>query len=251
MNLLVTNDDGIQAQGLKHLATALVKNNNVLLAAPDTERSGSGHSTSLVTPIKYKKIKLIDGAECYQLSGTPTDCVKFGISFLAKDNIDLVVSGINHGKNLGTDVIYSGTVAAGMEALIGGYSAITVSHSGFKDYNFEYAADFIVKNLSTLYKFSNKECVINVNFPSCAVSEIKGVKITPLGREKYNDKYKVYGQSEDEGYILDKLPHIKADNPDNCDIVLNSEKYITITPLHLDLTDYKTLSKLSAGDIIL
>ncbi len=251
MNILITNDDGINAEGIYHLAAELSKNNSVLLAAPDNERSGSGHSTSLNTPIKYKKVSLIEGAECYSISGTPADCVKFGINFLAKNNIDIVVSGINHGRNLGTDVIYSGTVSAGVEALIGGYKAITVSYSGLKDYNFKYAAEFVSKNLAALVKFSSLNCVINLNFPKCAVSDIKGIKVTPLGREKYNDKYIVYKEGADEGYILDKLPHIKAENPENCDILLNVKKYITITPLQLDMTDYKALSRIDGGELSL
>jgi 5'-nucleotidase len=250
LNLLVTNDDGIQAEGIYFLAKALLKEHNVLLVAPDYERSGSGHSTSFKTPIKFKKQNLVEGAECYSLNGTPVDCVKFGINFLAKNKIDLVVSGINHGRNLGTDVIYSGTVSAGVEALIEGYNAVTVSYSGINDFNFEYGADFIAKNLEKLYKFASLGCVINVNFPKCDVKDIKGIKAAPLGRQMYNDKYKLSENSNDE-YILDKLPHLKVENPENCDIMYNIKKYITITPLSLDMTDYKALNKINTDGLII
>lgn len=252
LNLLITNDDGINAEGIQSLIAALTKENNVLVVAPDTERSGSGHSTSLKNAIKYKKIDMGNNVECYSVSGTPVDCIKFGISFLAKTKIDLIVSGINHGRNLGTDVIYSGTVGAALEAIICGYSAVAVSYSGLSDYHFDFAAEFIAKNLDKFKKLSSKQNVININFPKCKPSEIKGIKITPLGREKYQDKYKIFSEgNEEEGYVLQYLPHLKVENPENCDILLNVNKYLTITPLNIDLTDYQAISKIEEKDFIL
>lgn len=252
MNLLLTNDDGIKAKGILSIAKALSKDNNILLAAPDSERSGSGHSTSFKTPIKYQKTELIEGAKCYALNGTPTDCVKFGLNFLAKEKIDMVISGINHGRNLGTDVIYSGTANAAIEGIIQGYSAIALSYSGIEGYDFDFAADFVAKNLKKLYHMSAKKRVININFPKCKKEEVKGVVVTPLGREAYNHNYVMFKKGdENQGYIMEKMPHTQVENPDNCDIMLNAKKYITITPLGLDLTDYKAITEISTKDIIL
>lgn len=249
MNILVTNDDGIEAEGLKSLVKALVKDHKVLVAAPDGERSGSGHCTSLKTPIKYQKVDLIEGAECYRLSGTPADCVKFVICHIAKYDIDMVISGINHGRNLGTDVLYSGTVGAAMEGLIGDISSVAVSYGGRVSWHFDYAAQFIANNLEALKNFSDEKYVLNINFPECRPQEIKGVRVAPLGREKYNDRYLVYYvNGKEEGYILDGLPHVYADYPQDCDIMLSSQNYITITPLNLDLTDYQAIKNFK-GDL--
>lgn len=251
MNILVTNDDGIEAEGIKALVRALVKDHRIIVAAPDGERSGFGHYTSLKTPFKYEKIDLIEGADCYRLTGTPADCVKFGISYLADFDIELVISGINHGRNLGTDVLYSGTVGAAMEGLIGGLSSVAVSYGGRGGWNFDFAAGFVAKNIEALKKYSDAKHVININFPVCRPDEIKGVKVAPQGREKYNDQYIAYHvNGKQEGVILDGLPHVFADYPEDCDIMLNSQNYITITPLNLDLTDYQAIKNYK-GDITL
>lgn len=251
MNILLSNDDGINAEGLFELAGALSADNNVIVIAPDGERSASGHSISLKKILKYKKEDIFLNAEAYSLTGTPADCVKFGILELVKNKIDLVVSGINHGRNLGTDVFYSGTVSAAMEGFISGHKAIAVSCCGKGNYDFKYAAQFIRKNLDYFYNISASPSVINVNFPDCGHEDIKGVKITPLGRRKYNDVYKVSGISGEEGYILESAAEIKAENPEDCDVEWSGKNYVTVTPLKLDLTDGKILKKMDSKDISL
>ena len=251
MNILISNDDSINAQGMLTLANVLSKEHNVLIVAPDGERSASGHAISIRKTIKYKKIDDINYAEAYSLSGTPADCVKFGVKFLAKKDIDIVISGINHGKNIGCDVLYSGTVSAAMEGLICGYNAVAVSYCGKSNYDFKYAAEFIIKNINIFYKYCNKNKILNVNFPECDTCEINGVKITPLGFIKYNEQYKKFGATEDEGYVLDPMPALKYEKTDDCDIYWNSRKYITITPLIPDLTDNKSLKHLDIKDISL
>lgn len=250
MNILITNDDGINAQGIITLANTLAKENNIIVISPEWERSGSGHCTSLTTPLEYKEVDLIKGALCYSITGTPADCVKFGLTFLAKDKIDLVLSGINHGRNLGTDVLYSGTVGAAMEGLICGCCSAAISYAGSGGWNFEYAAMFIKNNIGNIMEYSSKKNVLNINFPPCDVSLIKGIKFTPLGREIYNDKYVIYENGNNKGYILKGYPRPTADNPPDCDITLNAQNYITVTPLTLDLTDYDKI-KNSKGNFIL
>jgi 5'-nucleotidase len=245
LNILICNDDGIGAEGIQALASALARGHNVTVVAPESERSGSGHWTSLKSPIKVRQVKLIEGADCYALSGTPVDCVKFGISFIMREKVDLVLAGINHGRNLGTDVLYSGTVGAALEGLIMGYPAAAVSHGGSSDYDFDFAAEFIAKNAEKIRQMSGARCVININFPKGGCGQVMGVRLCPLGREKYQDWYRIYNeQNEEEGYILQSLPNVMRDNPEDCDIVLNALKFITITPIKLDMTDYDTLREL-------
>lgn len=245
MNILITNDDGIDAPGIQALARALAAGHKVTVIAPESERSGSGHWTSLKSPIRVKQIKLIEGADCYALGGTPVDCVKFGISFIMKEKVDLVISGINHGRNLGTDVLYSGTVGAALEGIIMGFPAAAVSHSGTDNYDFDFAADFVSKNIEKIRDMSRAKNAININFPKGGREAVKGVRFCALGREMYQDRYKIYNEeNEEEGYILMSLPHHKVDNPEDSDIILNVNKYITITPLKLDMTDYDALVEL-------
>ena len=150
------------------------------VVAPESERSGSGHWTSLKSPIKVRQVKLIEGADCYALSGTPVDCVKFGISFIMREKVDLVLAGINHGRNLGTDVLYSGTVGAALEGLIMGYPAAAVSHGGSSDYDFDFAAEFIAKNAEKIRQMSGARCVININLPKGGCGQVMGVRLCLL-----------------------------------------------------------------------
>jgi len=242
LNILISNDDGISAPGLQTLARALARDHRVTVIAPESERSGSGHWTSLKSPIKVKQVTLIEGADCYALSGTPVDCVKFGISFVMKQKVDLVLSGINHGRNLGTDVLYSGTVGAALEGLIMGYPSAALSHAGRDNYDFEFAAEFVEKNLEKIRQMSGARRVININFPKGGRELVKGVRLCPLGRENYQDWYKIYNeQNEEEGYILQSLPNLQPDSPEDSDIIFCKQGYITITPIKLDMTDYDAL----------
>ena len=154
-------------------------------------------------------------------------------------------SGINHGRNLGTDVLYSGTVGAALEGIIMGFPAAAVSHSGTDNYDFDFAADFVAKNIEKIRDMSRAKNAININFPKGGREAVKGVRFCALGREMYQDRYKIYNEeNEEEGYILMSLPHHKVDNPEDSDIILNVNKYITITPLKLDMTDYDALVEL-------
>ena len=170
MNILITNDDGIQADGIIALAKAIKEIANVYVVAPDTQRSATGHAITIHNPIMIKEEFIDDNIKAYSISGTPADCVKLGIESIFKDvNIDLVLSGINNGANLGTDVIYSGTVSAAIEGLIQNKPAIAISYDSFKVSNEEYitASKHVVNLVNNIKNNMHifDDCILNVNIP--------------------------------------------------------------------------------------
>lgn len=238
MNILLSNDDGIDAQGICTLAEVLSKEHNVLVSAPDNERSASGHAITIRHPIYYSQRER-KGYKAYAVSGTPADCVKIGLSHLADFKVDLVITGINHGQNLGTDVFYSGTVSAAMEAVFSGYKAVALSYSGANDFNFKFAANFMLQNIE---EFNNSKYKLHsVNFPVCPVEKIQGVKLTELGSLAYKDMYKPLDDGKN-GYILtNPYTVFGCKNDDDCDIIWSAKGYVTVTPLMQDLTDFNAL----------
>lgn len=243
MNILITNDDGIFSEGIAAIVRELSARHNVMVVSPDGERSASGHAITIRRPIRYKKEDIFEGTDAYSISGTPADCIKFGLNFLSKAPVDLVVSGINHGRNIGTDVLYSGTVSAAMEAHINGYKAVAVSYSGREKYDFDFAARFMAGNLHVFC--SAQHGLYNINFPECPATDVRGVKITPLGKLRYTDIYEKSTGAE-EGYILVNPDFESQENVD-CDLNWNRQNYITVTPIMQDLTDHGALKNKLGG----
>lgn len=246
MKILIANDDGIKARGIYDLAKELSKEHEVVVVAPREERSASSHSITLFRPISIKEEKL-EGLNCkaYSISGTPADCVRVGIDRLAK-NVDMVVSGINRGFNLGTDVIYSGTVSAAMEAAIYDLPSIAISQEVDWDRHDE---DYTVaaKYVSYILKIAEKNylkpnVVLNINIPNRSKEEIKGVKVCSIGKNTYTHEYiKIEGEEYPETY---KIAGIRNQREETLDDITYIEKgYITLTPLHYDLTNFKLLEE--------
>ncbi len=245
MKILLVNDDGINAEGIKSVAKELGKRGHeIYVVAPDGERSGVAHCIIYTRPLKFFEINNFPYAKkAYSFGGCPADCVKFGVHHLFDFNFDLIVSGINHGPNLGTDVFYSGTCAAALEGKVMGISSIAISCTSWENINFlpaaEFAADFIEKT-----DFST-QITYNINVPNLEKKDIKGVKFTPLGIRKYSDHYEMRLIDEkEEAYLLIGDPIDVEDNLPDCDVEWSKKGYITITPLNMDLTDYKALEKL-------
>jgi 5'-nucleotidase len=187
MNILITNDDGINADGIIELAKAIKSIGNVYIVAPDSQRSATGHSITIHNPIMVKEAFIDEDIKAYAISGTPADCVKVGIEALFKDvEIDLVLSGINNGSNLGTDVVYSGTVSAAIEGLIQNKPSIAVSYNEFNVSKETYteAAKYIVEIVNNLKNNMDifNDCILNINIPN---KEVRGTKVTILGERKY------------------------------------------------------------------
>jgi len=245
MKILLSNDDGVHAAGIRVLAEALSTSHEIFVVAPDRERSASGHSLTLHKPLRAEPLRnYLNGVKAWQVNGTPSDCVKIGVLALVPDKIDLIISGINRGANLGTDILYSGTVSAAMEGTFMGFPAIAVSVTAFDDTYYETAAIFIKKLIENIKKeVIPPYTLLNVNVPSMPFENIKGVKFTRLGIRKYNDffeKIKLHGKS----YYWLKGDIIKVENHEDSDIVAIENDYISITPLHYDLTLYSFIDEI-------
>ena len=246
MNILISNDDGINAEGIKILAQEISKIANTYVVAPDCPRSASGHAITLHKPILINDEFIAENVEAYSTSGTPADCVKVGIESILKDiEIDLVLSGINNGPNLGTDVIYSGTVAAAIEGLVEGKPSIALSCDSSKVSSDEYreAAKYTAKLIQKLEGNLDKlnGNILNVNFPT---GEKKGVRITKLGRRVYNnvmdDRQSIRGQRY--VWMGGDLEDIKQDK--DSDIFAVENGYISITPVHINMTETNRIEEL-------
>ena len=246
MRILVTNDDGISADGLKVLErVAHALSDDVWVVAPEQEQSGAGHSLTLHLPVRARKVR----EKTYAVSGTPTDCVLLALKEIIPQDIkvDLVLSGVNRGSNVGDDITYSGTVAGAMEGAMLGVPSIAFSQL-FDDperihwNTTEHFAAALVRSL--LEKGWPKNTFINLNFPDCTAEEVKGVRVCPMGKRVMNIKLLERVDPKNRPYYW--LGGERDNKPDSegVDLGFLAENYITVTPLQLDLTDYKTLEKL-------
>lgn len=245
MKLLLTNDDGIDAKGLYILAKELEKEHEVVIAAPDNQRSACGHSITLTRPLIVKKV-CIEGlrSPSFSVDGTPADCVRIAVDKLIDNKIDMVVSGINRGPNLGTDVIYSGTVSAAIEAAIYKVPSIAVS-SDFKGNidNYNLAARTVSKILHRVREKKIKNDVaLNINVPLFEEKEIKGIKVCKIGSRTYSNVF--IENTDSEGNVSYQIIGDVNDNfEEDTDVFYIKKGYITLTPLHYDLTNFKILNE--------
>jgi 5'-nucleotidase len=252
MRILVANDDGIHARGIRALSERLAKVGEVWISAPDREQSATSHSISLHVPLRVRKV----GDRDHAVSGTPTDAVYLGLHHLLEQKPDIVVSGINHGPNLGNDVIYSGTVSAAMEAAMFGYKAIAVSlcigdmASEGPTMHFETAAEFVARLVTAMAdKTLPRGVLLNVNVPNRPISEIRGMKICRLG---FNDwANKVAERNDPRGrpyYWIGGTRQGHDDIPDS-DINAVADGLVAVTPIHYDLTDYRSFEAARAINV--
>ena len=234
MRILITNDDGINGYGLFLLANHLKKYGEVIIVAPDTEKSASSHSIILRNNISFKKTNVIAGFEAYEISGTPVDCVRLAVSILG--DFDIVFSGINNGLNIGTDIIYSGTVAAAREGYIEGIPSVAIS----TDYqNFECVEKSLDELLNYIInnKIYSKDYVLNVNYPVKNAS-IKGYKFCKMGKKRFKTKF----EKRDNNMYAPISNDIAYDTNQNTDVYLADRGYITFVPLFVDMTNEEALN---------
>lgn len=248
LNILVSNDDGIEAEGLQKLAAELKKFANIFVCAPRRQQSAVGHSITVFYPLRafeYKKDGKIFGIA---VEGTPADAVKLGVLIFFKDvKFDLVVSGINHGANHAINIIYSGTVSAATEGTTLNIPSVAVSLATFEEADFSYAAEATAKILKDMLvnksiKLSPKT-LLNINFPAVPKEKIKGIKITKQGKSNWDDSYEVRSDPNGRDYYWLTGKMNILDESDNADIIAVKNNYISITPLHYDLTDYKMIEE--------
>ncbi|MEG0856388.1 MAG: 5'/3'-nucleotidase SurE [Terrisporobacter sp.] len=251
MNILITNDDGIRADGIIELAKEVSKIANVYVVAPDTQRSATGHSITIHNPIMVQEAYINKDIKAYSISGTPADCVKVGIEGLFKDvDIDLVLSGINDGPNLGTDVIYSGTVSAAIEGLVQNKPAIAVSYNAFKIKAEVYkeSSKHVINLINNIKGKLNllEDCILNVNIPN---SEVKGSKITKLGNRKYDNVMESRVSPFGQKYYWIGGTVKDLDQDEDSDITCVSDGYISITPISIEMTNMKKVNLLKGMNI--
>lgn len=242
--ILLTNDDGVGAKGILVLKGEMSKLGEVWVVAPDREQSTTSHSMTLTRPLRIKKIN----PRFYSVDGTPTDAVMLAVHSIIKKTPDLIVSGINHGPNLGDDVTYSGTVAAAIEGTIFGILSIAASMCDWKKGNFTEGARFIRKLSKLVLKQGlPKETFLNVNLP--VTRKIKNYEITKLGRVLYRDVIiqKLDPRGQRYYWIGEQFPTSQAQK--GSDFCAVKKGLVSITPLHLDFTNYACIEELNKWKI--
>src|SRR3954467_11354414 len=258
MKVLLTNDDGIGAQGLQTLRRPLLEVPGIELAtiAPNSNRSATARSITTREPLWVDEVEFEDGTVGYATDGTPVDCVRFAALGLIDFQPELIVSGINHGSNLGDDITYSGTVAAALEGIVLGIPALAVSqqaeraglsyhHEG--EFSFDAVAAFAARIVEQLDDFPlPDETLLNIN---CPAGDVKGAQVTCLGKRRYNDQLQL--QEEDErGRKRYRIYGMEPgyEHQEGSDLTAINDGYISVTPIHFDLTDVSGMEALSAFD---
>jgi len=248
VRFLLTNDDGVNADGLRALIDKVkeLEGHTALVVAPDRERSACGHGISIHHPIEVKELPSDDPrVKVYSASGTPADCVKLAVAGLMDSPPDFVISGVNRGPNLGTDVFYSGTVSAAMEGALLGIRSMAVSVTAFENLDYRVAADFAVEQAILAAADPGWPLLVNVNVPAVSGDSVSGVAITRLGVQLYQDAFrKRTDPMGREWYWLSGtlVDVCEIDDTDACAIRRN---VISVTPLLTDLTDYNGISALA------
>ena len=256
MHILISNDDGIQAKGIQELIREIAKIARVTVVAPDGERSAQSQALTINRPLMVHEVDLkIDNVTAYSVGGTPADCVKLALEeILASDTPDLVVTGINHGPNLGTDILYSGTVGAAIEGLMFGVPAIAMSLVtwGGQEWDFgaaaKIAAFFAPQHIAACKKDKTAR-LININVPNLPNESLRGVAITHMGVLKYENIFE--RRTDPRGRVYYWMGGDIAE--DECHAASDVEAVragkISITPLMVDLTDYKSLAAIAEWDL--
>ena len=248
MRILLTNDDGFQAEGILALREALLPLGEVNVVAPENQQSGTGHCMTVHNPLRIRPIQYArPSGYDYAISGYPTDCVKIAIENLLPQRPDLVVSGINHGPNLGTDILYSGTASAALEGLINGIPSIAVSLVATRHADFSFAASFTADFCLRWQKANFKpHTMFNINVPSGKNGPIRGFRYTDQGIRLYTNTFEERMDPRGEKYFWLSGEPKEMTNGLNSDIMAIRNNYVSVTPIQFDLTDYSLLNKLLA-----
>ncbi len=248
MRILVTNDDGYRADGIRTLVDAARGLGEVRVVAPDREQSATSHSLTLHNPLRVRD----RGEGVLAVDGTPTDCVILALGMLLEQRPDVVLSGINHGPNLGDDVLYSGTVAAAMEAVILGVPAVAISLATFDEALLAGWGPVTARLLEQLLRSDMpRETLLNINLPPIPPEQGKGVRVTTLGRREYVGSLTRATDPNGREYFWIGGGESRWWGGADSDFKAIHEGYVSVTPLHLDLTNYKLLEDLSRWDLTL
>lgn len=272
MNILISNDDGIEAAGIRHLAQALGSRGDVYVVAPDKQRSASSHALSVHERLVVEEVADFPHAKrAWKMSGTPADCVKLGLDMLRKKaiDIDIIYTGINHGANLGSDTMYSGTVSAAAEGAFAGYPAVAVSVCAMEPTHFEGACRLALEVFDRALEMKDSGRVISLNAPDLPMEEIRGVRPARLGTVVYDEWFEVLEESTvgEAGGALAKgtapgaaerivfqytgTPVKQETKETDIDMDLVGQGYATVSMIRYDLNDYEGLNKLKEWELTL
>ncbi len=250
MKILISNDDGILANGIRALIEALAPHHEVYVVAPDRERSAAGHSLTLHTPLRVEEVDPKYGAKrCWMTTGTPGDCVKLAINAILEphEKPDLVISGINHGPNLGADILYSGTVSCAMEGAMMGYPSIATSLASMRNEyeDFKFTAQFIAELINRLdaYKIPPKT-ILNINVPGLEKEDIGGIAVTELGNRMFTDEYEKRVDPRGKVYYWMAGELITEPEDAATDIAAVRNNMISVTPITYEMTRENLMKEL-------
>jgi 5'-nucleotidase len=250
MDILLTNDDGIHAPGLWALAHAFSVRHRVTVVAPDRERSAVGHGITLHQPIRYQKIQINGSMPGFAVSGTPADCVKLGLAELLDTSPQLVVSGINPGANLGVNLNYSGTVAGAKEAAMAGIPALAISVVAPGDGHMQDVARFAETiSAKVMQKGLPPGTFLNVNFPDLPIQEIRGVRWSRQGTAVFAQHFEKRKDPRERTYYWQGCDRQVDYDRSDIDGAAIAQRFISITPIKCDMTDYDALRDLAGWDI--
>ncbi|MBL7735468.1 MAG: 5'/3'-nucleotidase SurE [Chitinophagaceae bacterium] len=244
--ILVTNDDGISAPGIKNLVDAVKDLGKVVVVAPDKPQSGMGHAITIGHPLRLTTVQSFEGIEAYQCTGTPVDCVKLAVDKILHRKPDLCISGINHGANHSINVIYSGTMSAAVEASIESIPSI-----GFSLLDYSIDADFTAAKKyarilvqKMLEDPMDKHTILNVNFPAVSESLIKGIKICRQAYAKYIEDFVERNDPNNRKYFWLTGEFVNFDKGKDTDVWALENNYVSVVPVTFDLTHYELRTKL-------
>lgn len=245
--ILVTNDDGIFAPGIRALVSIAQELGEVFIVAPNSPQSGMGHAITIHDPLRLKKVDSFGDIEAYECTGTPVDCVKLATSVLLKDRtVDLCVSGINHGSNSSINIIYSGTMSAAMEASLNGINAIGFSLLDFRiDANFEHGKPYIKQIMEhVLANGIPHSNLLNVNIPDKPTDLIAGIKVCRQANARWVEEYRESTDPRDEKYYWLTGKFVNEDSGEDTDAWALENNYISVVPSMHDLTKYESIPDL-------
>lgn len=244
--ILITNDDGVTAPGIRNLIEAVKDLGKIVVVAPDKPQSGMGHAITIGSPLRLHKVAYFDDIEAYQCTGTPVDCVKLAVDKVLHHKPDICLSGINHGANHSINVIYSGTMSAAVEAAIESIPSI-----GFSLLDYALDADFsgarkyariIVEQM--LQSVPDKHTVLNVNIPSVPVDSLKGIKVCRQAYAKYEEDFIEREDPHGRKYYWLTGEFVNFDEGKDTDVWALANNYISLVPVQFDLTHHKQKDKL-------
>ncbi len=241
LRILIANDDGIDAPGLYALVQEARKVADVTVVAPDKQQSAVGHAITMNYPLRVVPVSKRNGFFGYAVDGTPADAVKLGVKFLMKSPPDLVLSGVNHGSNTAVNILYSGTVSAATEGTILGIPSIAISLTTYQEADFSYAAKFAMRLGRLVARRGLPEgTLLNVNVPAVPEAEIRGVRVTKQGKSKWDDTFDVRRDPANREYLWLTGRMVVTDKDSDTDQIAIREKYVSVTPIRYELTDWET-----------